>query len=75
MKPKKLSRKLSLKKTTVSNLSDQEMNVAEGGGTWTCSFTMSCTCETVASPCTHTCANCVSVHTGCENCTIPACDV
>lgn len=75
MKPKKLSHKLTLKKTTVSNLSEKEMNGVDGGATWTCSFTYSCTCNTVAAPCTNTCVTCVSIHTGCDNCTVPACPV
>jgi hypothetical protein len=75
MKSRKFSQKLKLNKTTVSNLSNQEMNGIEGAGTYTCSFTYSCTCNTVAAPCTGTCASCVSVHTGCQDCTIPACPV
>ncbi len=68
MKPKTLNKKLSFSKETVSNLSDQSMEDVLGGATWTCSFTMSCSCNTV---CQNTCqaacntAACVSVATGC----------
>lgn len=76
MKTKKFERKLTLKKTTVTNLDEQEMDEVNGGDTyWTASFTYSCSCNSVCS-CVSVCGTCVcvSVQTGCyPNCTVPAC--
>jgi len=76
MKKKKFTRKLSLKKTTISNLSSQEMEVAEGGGTYyTCASVCTCypVCTIYRTNC-NSCAPCESVDTGCyPNCTAFPC--
>jgi hypothetical protein len=75
MKQKKLSQKLRLKKATISNLSNQEMNMAEGGKKtkFTTSWLLSCSCNSLCAPCSYTCDTCVSVNTGCQDCTSPHC--
>jgi hypothetical protein len=77
MKTKKMSKKLSLNKLTITNIGNEEMQAVEGGDSWTCSFTYSCSCDTFCF-CSNTCETCVcvSVQTGCyPNCTIPACPI
>jgi hypothetical protein len=71
MKPKQLSRKLSLNKTTIYNLNDEQMNQVEGGASLLCSAATNCL--TICGSCS-ICDTCVSVHTGCyPKCTVPAC--
>ena len=82
MKAKKFNKKLSLKKTTISNLSGLEMGVAKGGiySELPCSgetcFVSVCTCDlactvgcTIAGTNCYSCSPCNTI----DNCTAAPC--
>lgn len=75
MKSKKISRKLALNKTTVTNLVDLE-NVKGGVTVVTNHCNSVCSCYPECSSACETVYLCVSVQTGCyPKCTVPACPV
>lgn len=72
MKPKQISRKLAFNKTTISRLSNPEMNAAEGGMSHVCTQRYTdCPTNCNLTICDHTCGGtCPEVL-----CTYPPCIV